>query len=280
MIQKELRTLKAFRKLLSDRLLDHTRTGEPDQRFRFCKNNIAQHSKTCGHTARRRICQHGHIELSCIAVFPKCRRRLRHLHQRHDPLLHARAAGTCKDNYRKLLLCRTFYSPGNLFANDPAHACHHKPSVAYSHYCGISVYQHLSRHDCLIQIRTLLQMMDFLLIPSEVQRIDKIHLFIPLFKRALVRDHLDPSVCVYPEISVAFRTNIVSVLHILGNDSRPALITFAQKACRYFRTRIAQGDIVGSAACFLKHIFQIHLRLPPDILTNSCSSAAPFIKPH
>ena len=227
MIQKELRTLKAFRQFLADSLLNDTGACESDQRLRFCQNNISQHGKTCCYTACRRVCQHRDIELSCITVFLKSRRRLRHLHQRHDSFLHARASGTCKDNYRKLLLCRTFYSPGDLFANDPAHACHHKPSVAYSHYCGISVYQHLSRHDCLIQIRTLLQMPNLFLISFEIQWIDESHLFIPLFKRAFVRDHLDPSVCVYPEISVTFRTNIVSVLHILGNDSRPALITFA-----------------------------------------------------
>ena len=86
---------------------------------------------------------------------------------------------------------------------------------------------------------------------------------------------------------------IAKLLDINRGNRMVSLVSVASKSAglkEYVKSRkpdpalegkeFAQGDIVRSAACFLKHIFQIHLRLPPDILTNSCSSAAPFAKPH
>ena len=81
----------------------------------------------------------------------------------------------------------------------------------------------------------LFQAFDLLFISPEIQGIGKVHLFIPLFKCAFVRDHLDPAVRVHSEISAAFRADIIAVLHIFGNDRRAALIALAEKPRRDFR---------------------------------------------
>ena len=73
MLKKKFCSLKSFRQLLSDRLLDHTRTGKSDQSSRFCKNNISKHSKTCCDTSRSWISQYRNIKKACITVAFQCR---------------------------------------------------------------------------------------------------------------------------------------------------------------------------------------------------------------
>ena len=73
MLQQELGSLESFRKLLSDGLLDDTRSGKSNQCIRFCKNNVSKHGKARCHAASSRIGQYGHVELSCIMMaFQRC----------------------------------------------------------------------------------------------------------------------------------------------------------------------------------------------------------------
>ena len=253
-VEQELRSLESLRQLLPDRLLDDSRPGKPDQRLWLRQDNISQHRKACRHTARRRIRKDRNIELSCIAVLLQGSRGLCHLHEGNDPLLHPGTPGTGENDHRKLFLRCALHRAGDLLSDDVAHARHHKSSVAYADDCGISIDHDLPRHDSLIQLCALFQSVYFLLISFEIQRIDELHLLIPLFKGALVRQHLHSSVRVDTEIPVALRTNVISVFHVLRDDGGAALVALAKKAFRHLRPCLLQRDIVRTHARLLKHI--------------------------
>src|SRR5207342_792081 len=50
-LDQELAALETFRQRFADRLLDHTRTGETDQRFRLGHVDVAEHRQRRGNTA-------------------------------------------------------------------------------------------------------------------------------------------------------------------------------------------------------------------------------------
>ena len=92
LVEQELGALEAFRQLLADGLLDHARACKTDQCTRLCQMHIAQHRVGCRDAARGGIGQYNDIGLFCLAQHFDRDRRTRHLHQRQDALLHARAA--------------------------------------------------------------------------------------------------------------------------------------------------------------------------------------------
>src|SRR5208283_1415911 len=51
-LDKKLGALKSLRQLLPDRLLDHSRSGETDQRTRFGDIQITEHGETCSDATR------------------------------------------------------------------------------------------------------------------------------------------------------------------------------------------------------------------------------------
>ena len=96
MLQQKLGTLKSFRQFLSNGLFNYPWSCKPNQGIGLCQNDITQHGKTGSHASRGGIRQHTDIQKSGITVAFQSRRRLCHLHQRDDPLLHTGTAGTGK----------------------------------------------------------------------------------------------------------------------------------------------------------------------------------------
>ena len=79
-------------KLLASRLLHDTRAGERDQRARLSDRHVAERGKRREHARRRRMRHHReHRQMGIVEVLDGAH-RLRQLHQRQDPFLHARAA--------------------------------------------------------------------------------------------------------------------------------------------------------------------------------------------
>ena len=91
-LQQKFRFLESFRQLLSDRLLNDTRSGKTDQCVRLCQNDIAKHGKTCRYSAGCRISQDRNIEKPGITVLFQSRRCLCHLHQGDNAFLHSCSA--------------------------------------------------------------------------------------------------------------------------------------------------------------------------------------------
>src|ERR1700739_288144 len=100
LLKEKLRALEAFGKFLPDRLLNHARAGETDQRSRLGNVQIPEHGKACGHAAGRRIGKDADIRNARIVQLRQRSRDFRHLHEADDSLLHARPTRRCDDNKR------------------------------------------------------------------------------------------------------------------------------------------------------------------------------------
>ena len=68
MCQLELGSLEALRELLTDRLLDDTRTRKSNQRSRLCQDDIAQGRKACRYAAGGRIRHKAYVEKSRLGM--------------------------------------------------------------------------------------------------------------------------------------------------------------------------------------------------------------------
>ena len=84
--------LEAFGQLLADGLLDDARAGEADQRAGLGDMDVAEHGVGGGDAAGRRIGEDDDVGQLRVAERLDRDRGARHLHQRQDALLHARAA--------------------------------------------------------------------------------------------------------------------------------------------------------------------------------------------
>ena len=100
--------LEAFRQFLADGLLDDARAGEADQRAGLGDLHVAQHGVGGGDAAGGRIGEHDDVGLLRLAQHLHRDRGARHLHQREDAFLHARAAGGREHDERRRLLHRGF----------------------------------------------------------------------------------------------------------------------------------------------------------------------------
>ena len=106
MVAQILGPLEAFRQLLADGLLDHPRAGEADERAGLGDVNVAEHAVGGGHAARGGIGEHDDIGLLGFAQHLHGDDGARHLHQRQDAFLHARAARGDEHDERGALLHR------------------------------------------------------------------------------------------------------------------------------------------------------------------------------
>ena len=75
--------------------------GEADQRLGLGDDHVAQHGEAGRHAAGRRVQQHRDVRQPGLAQAAQRRGGLRHLHQRQDALLHARAARGREDDGRR-----------------------------------------------------------------------------------------------------------------------------------------------------------------------------------
>ncbi len=96
--------LEALGQRLADRFLDDPRAGEPDDRAGLGQDDVAEHRERRRHAAGRRIGQHDDVGQPRFLDHVGGDDRARHLHQRQDAFLHARAAGGRNDDQRRLAL--------------------------------------------------------------------------------------------------------------------------------------------------------------------------------
>ena len=92
MIQQIFRTLEPFGKFFPDRLLDHPSAGKTDNRPRLGNRDITQHRKRGRYAPGRRIGENDDIGKTRFLDLLHRDRGARHLHQRQNTFLHARAA--------------------------------------------------------------------------------------------------------------------------------------------------------------------------------------------
>ena len=121
MLEQKLRALKSFRQCFTHRLLDHTRTGEANQRTGFGDHYVAHEGEAGGHAAHGRVGQHRDERQPFLAELRQRGASFRHLHQRQQSFLHARTAAGGETNEWTLLLQRNLYAAHETFAHHRAH---------------------------------------------------------------------------------------------------------------------------------------------------------------
>ncbi|OMP13937.1 hypothetical protein COLO4_00590 [Corchorus olitorius] len=132
-LQQELGALEAFRQLLANGLFDHARAGKPDQRLRFGDHHVAHEREAGGHAAHGRIGQHADERQLGFSQLLDHRRRLRHLHERQQAFLHARATGGRHADERHLLLQRRLCAARETLAHHGAHRAAHEFELEARH---------------------------------------------------------------------------------------------------------------------------------------------------
>ena len=278
MLHQKLRPLEPFRQFLSYCLLNNPRSRKPNQRMRLRQNNIPQHRPARRHAARRRVRQHTHIQKPRITVSFQRRRRLRHLHQRNNPLLHPRPSRARKQNHRQRELRRPLHRPRNLLPNSLTHTGHHKPAITDPAHRLHPVDPSLTSHNSLRKSCSLLQSPHLLFIPRKPQRIPRRHPLIPFLKTPIIQKKLNPPIRMHPKIIPTLRTNIKIPLHILRKNSPLTSITLLQNPLRRLRHHPIRRVLLPKHR-LLKILTQHHTTITPYIITLSLYCLTIF-QPH
>ena len=111
MIEQELGRLEPFGQVLTERLLDDARSGEPDHRARLGDDGIAEHGVARAHAACRRIGEDRDVRDAALGQHREHGGDFRHLHEGKHALLHACATRRRNHDERELPL--EFHSRGH-----------------------------------------------------------------------------------------------------------------------------------------------------------------------
>ena len=125
-LKRELRRLKPFGKFLANGVADDALAGKPDKRVRLGQDDVAVHSKRSRHAAGGGIGKHRDVRQMRLGVALDSARRLRHLHKRHKPLLHARAARSGEDDDGQVQARGALEQARDFLAHHVAHRAHEK----------------------------------------------------------------------------------------------------------------------------------------------------------
>ena len=129
LLEHEFRALEAGRKILADGLPDHARAGEAHQRPRLGEDHVAERGVGREHAGGGRVGEH-RDERQPLVLKPRQQgRRLGHLHQREDSLLHAGAAGRGDDHQRPPLGDRQLDRARDLLSHHRPHAPAHEEEI-------------------------------------------------------------------------------------------------------------------------------------------------------
>ena len=124
MLKRELGGLEPFGQLLADGIADNALPGEADERFGFGQDDIAVHGERRGDAAGGGIGDDRDVRQMRRRVALNGARGLRHLHERDQTLLHARAARSGEDDHRQMLGGGTLEQARDLLPHHTAHGPH------------------------------------------------------------------------------------------------------------------------------------------------------------
>ena len=132
-------SLKTFRQLLADSLFNDARAGEADQRAGLGDVHVAEHRVRGGDSAGRRIGQNDDIGLPCLLQLLHGDGGARHLHQRKNAFLHARAARGGKQHERAAFFHRGVEALDDRFARGHAERAAHEVEILNGRHHGQTV---------------------------------------------------------------------------------------------------------------------------------------------
>src|SRR5438552_2585156 len=149
-LEQELRALEPFGQGLADRLGDHARPGEADQRARLGEDDVAEHREARRDATRRRIGQHRDVRQPALAETFEGRGGLGHLHEREDPFLHAGAARRGDDDDRQVLVDGELDRARELLTHDRPHTAAEESELEHAQHARQAADPRHSRDDRLV----------------------------------------------------------------------------------------------------------------------------------
>ena len=190
-LQCELGRLESFRQLLTDGVSDNALSRKADKRLRFCQDDIALRGERCRDAAGRRIGDDRTVEQPCFGMTLERAGDFRHLHERNDAFLHARAAGRREDHDRQALFGRTFDQARHLFAHRRAHGPHEEPRLHHADGHAQAGDAAHARAHALVKAGLLPLSGNLLRIAREAERVFVVYLRIPFLEAPCVERVVD-----------------------------------------------------------------------------------------
>ena len=170
------RLLKSVRQFLANGLLDDARAGEADQRAGLGDLNVAEHRIGRGDAAGGRIGEHDDIRLARLAQPLHRDGGARHLHQRQNAFLHARAARCREQHERTAFLDRGVEPFDHRLARRHAERAAHEIEILHADHDGKTVELAVTELHRVIEAglaARILEPVDIAALVAEFQRIDR-----------------------------------------------------------------------------------------------------------
>ena len=185
MLECEFRRLEFLGQLLANGVLNHATASEADKRAGLGNNHIALHRETRGHAARGGVGNHRKIRQARLTVTLNRGRDFRHLHERNQALLHARATRAGEQHQRQALFGGMLGQARNALAHHRAHRTHEERRIHYANrHAHARNATHATAH-ALAQARLLSHAADFVQVTREIERVGFGHVGAFGFKPAL-----------------------------------------------------------------------------------------------
>ena len=229
--------LKAVRQLLADGLLDDARTGEADQGAGLGDVDVAEHRIGCGDAAGRRIGQHDDIGLARLAQALHRDGGARHLHQRQDAFLHARAARGGEQHERAALLHRGVETLDHRLARRHAERAAHEIEILHGDDGGEAVELAVAELDRVVQpglAARVLEPVDIAALVAEFQRIDRHFRHGDVEPGFVVEHRFEPRHRAHAHVIVRARNDEQVGLDVLVEHELAGLRTFDPEIFRHF----------------------------------------------
>ena len=218
--------LEALGQLLADGLLDDAGAGEADQRPWLGDLHVAQHGVGGGDAAGGGIRQHDDVGQARFAQLLHGNGRARHLHEREDALLHARATGGRKQDEGRALLHRAHHAGDDGLARRHAERARHEAEVLGGSDDVDVVELALADEDCIVELGFVLGRLEAVGVALAVAELERILRHLGdgnLGILAAVEQERQPLLRVDAHVIVGARDDELVGLEILVEDHLPRL---------------------------------------------------------
>ena len=223
--KRELGGLEALGELLLDGVANHALAREADERMGLREDDVALHGERRGDAARRRVGDDRDVGQAALGQTRKRAGHLRHLHERRQALLHARAARSGERHDRQSLVGRAAHEARHLLADGRAHRPHEEGGFHDRERRTDAGNAARARANSLVKARFLTQRRQLLGVTRELERVGLGHMGVPFLEAAGVEQIGDALVGGHAEIAAAGRAHVVRGGEAFLGELQPAMGT-------------------------------------------------------
>jgi hypothetical protein len=216
---------EVVRQPLPRRLLHDARAGERDQRARLRERHVAERGERREDPRGRRVRHHDEHRAARVVQVLDRADRLRHLHQREDPLLHARAARARHRHERDAALGREVARARELLADDGAHRPGHEGEVHHRDRAAPALDLPVADHDRVALPRLHLRLDEPVGVGPQIEEVERVvgaQVGRLLDEAALVEQLRDPLVRPHREVVAALAAETEVLGQLVVAVVRPA----------------------------------------------------------